>query len=282
MAVVVDTLLGLLFVAVIAVSVRVVATYTALPYTVLLVVAGLVISLFDLSARVGFTLDPLFTHDVLLYGFLPAIVFQGAAEIEFAEFRRNLPVFGTMVVVGLPTAVALVGWFASDLLGLPLLVALLFGSMVYPVGPVAVLSLFDQMGAPERLSILTEGESLLDDGIAIVVFSTIYDLVEGVDPSALTGGTVLTLGRLGGLLVEFVRFAVGGLAVGFAFGYVVYRVQHRTDDRLNNVALSLTPDVPFYSQPQTMVFGVVVGSMVVQGLLMPKVLRYTGVTRPEQ
>lgn len=231
--------LGLLFAVAIAVGARFVSSGTTLPFTVLLVAAGFVVSVFDPARRLDLAFGPLFSHDVILYLFLPAIVFQGAAEIDFPAFRRNLPVFGTMVLVGLPTAVVVLGWLGSGVFGLPLLVALLFAAMVYPIDPVAVLQLYDEMGAPERLSVLTEGESLLDDGIAIVVFTTLFDLVRTADPAELSGVAFLSVDRLGSILVDFVVVGAGGLAVGFVVGYAVYRLQHGTDDRLNVFLLTI-------------------------------------------
>src|SRR5699024_3357946 len=132
--------LGVLICFGIAIAVRLVMNRITLPYTVVLVAIGFLFTLADPQTYVGldFTLDPLFTHDVILFVFLPAIVFQGAAETNYTAIRRDLPVFGTIVLVGLPIAVLLVGWIGSIVFGFPLLIALLFGAMAYPVDPVAV------------------------------------------------------------------------------------------------------------------------------------------------
>jgi CPA1 family monovalent cation:H+ antiporter len=214
----------------------------ALPYTVLLIAVGFAFTLVDPRTYIGleFTLDPLFTHDVILFVFLPAIVFQGAAETNYTAFRRNLPIFGTIVLVGLPIAVLLVGWLGSFVFGVPLLIALLFGAMAYPVDPVAVLSLFERAGAPERLTVLTEGESLLDDGLAIVVFATVLELVRQATPSELAGTALLSIDRIGGLAIEVLVVSAGGVLVGLLNGYVVYRFQRVTDDRLTLFLLTLT------------------------------------------
>ena len=233
--------LGVLICFGIAIAVRLVMNRITLPYTVVLVAIGFLFTLADPQTYVGldFTLDPLFTHDVILFVFLPAIVFQGAAETNYTAFRRDLPVFGTIVLVGLPIAVLLVGWIGSIVFGFPLLIALLFGAMAYPVDPVAVLSLFERAGAPERLAVLTEGESLLDDGLAIVVFTTVLELVRQASPSELAGTALLSLGRLGGLAVEVLVVSAGGVLVGLLNGYLVYRFQRVTDDRLTLFLLTL-------------------------------------------
>ena len=234
--------LGVLICFGIAIAVRLMMNRITLPYTVVLVAIGFLFTLADPQTYVGldFTLDPLFTHDVILFVFLPAIVFQGAAETNYTAFRRDLPVFGTIVLVGLPIAVLLVGWLGSIVFGFPLLIALLFGAMAYPVDPVAVLSLFERAGAPERLAVLTEGESLLDDGLAIVVFGSILELVRQANPAELAGTALLSIGRFGGLAVEVLVVSVGGVLVGLLNGYLVYRFQRVTDDRLTLFLLTLT------------------------------------------
>lgn len=234
--------LGVLISFGIAIAVRLVTNRITLPYTVVLVAIGFLFTLADPQTYVGldFTLDPLFTHDVILFVFLPAIVFQGAAETNYTAFRRDLPVFGTIVLVGLPIAILLVGWLGSIVFGFPLLIALLFGAMAYPVDPVAVLSLFERAGAPERLAVLTEGESLLDDGLAIVVFGTILELVQQANPAELAGTALLSIGRFRGLAVEVLVVSAGGVLVGLLNGYLVYRFQRVIDDRLTLFLLTLT------------------------------------------
>ena len=223
---------------VIAIAVRLLSTRTDLPYTVLLVTVGFALTVFPLHSYLEFTLDPLFTHDVILFVFLPGIVFQGAAEIDHDRFLDNLPIIGVIVLVGLPLAVASIGVLGARLFGLPLLVALLFGAMAYPIDPVAVLSLFEEAGAPERLEVLVEGESLLDDGLAIVVFSAVLELVRGADPAELRGVTLFSLDGASALVIDFLVVSVGGALVGFAVGYATYRVQRATEDRATLFMLS--------------------------------------------
>lgn len=230
--------LGLLVASGIAIGVRVLSTRTSLPYTVLLVAGGFVLTLFPLRAYLDFSLDPLFTHDVILFGFLPAIVFHGAAEIDHTRFRQNLPIFGLIVLVGLPLAVLVIGWVGSRVFGLPLLIMLLFGAMAYPIDPVAVLSLFEDVGAPERLAVLVEGESLLDDGLAIVLFSTLLGYVQPADATPVAGASLLSLGRIGAIVADFLVVAFGGILAGFVIGYAAYRAQRLTKDEMNLFMIS--------------------------------------------
>ncbi|WP_256478319.1 cation:proton antiporter domain-containing protein [Halorussus limi] len=177
--------LGVLVSFIIAIGVRFLADRVTFPYTVLLVTVGFTLTIFPLQTYLGFSLTPLFTHDVILFVFLPAILFYGAAEIDHDLFRRNLPIIAITVLVGLPVAILAIGWVGAKLFGIPLLIMLLFGAMAYPIDPVAVLSLFEESGAPSRLAVLVEGESLLDDGLAIVLFSAVLALVRDADPRIL-------------------------------------------------------------------------------------------------
>lgn len=125
MAEIATGLLNLL--AVFAVGVRIFTEIVVtIPYTVLLVFVGLGISL------LGVTLPITLSHDLILFIFLPAILFQGAEEIDFQAYRTNLPISLPMVLIGLPVAVGLLGWSGTFVLGLPLLVSLLFAAMIYP------------------------------------------------------------------------------------------------------------------------------------------------------
>ncbi|MFB6131176.1 MAG: cation:proton antiporter [Salinigranum sp.] len=229
--------LSALVVFTVAVGVRFVAERTTAPYTVLLVLYGFGISTVTLITPISLPFGALLTHDTVLYLFLPAILFQGAAEIDFEAFLRNVPISASLVLVGLPIAVGLIGVIGARAFAVPLAVALLFGSMVYPVDPVAVISLYDEMGAPERLAVITEGESLIDDGLAIVVFGSLLSLVRQVGPTAET--PIFTPGRLESLLSDFLVVTVGGVAVGLVVGYVTYRLQQFTDDSMTKFLLTV-------------------------------------------
>jgi len=99
---------------------------------------------------------------------LPPLLFEGAATTDLESLRENLLTVLVLAVPGLIVSVVLLGAISQYVLGLPLLLALLFGAMVLPTDPVSVLALFEEVGAPERLSTLVEGESLVNDGESTV------------------------------------------------------------------------------------------------------------------
>lgn len=189
------------------------------PYTVALVVVGLVITTqqpFELSL----------TPELVLALLVPPLVFEAAFHINLSELQRNLPGILLLAVPGVILATLIVGGLVSLLtpLGLPL--ALLFGALISATDPVSVVALFRALGAPRRLALLMEGESLMNDGTAIVVFNLVLTI-------ALTGQFDLVQG-----LADFLRVVVGGTAVGFLLGWLIARLIARVDDYLIETTLT--------------------------------------------
>jgi hypothetical protein len=180
-----------------------VAKFARVPYTIALLIAGFVASL------AGFETGIRLTHDVIIFVLLPPLLFEGAATTDLEAFRRDFPVVALLAVVGLAVAVIAVGAATAAVLGFPLLIALLFAVMAMPTDPVSVLALFEEIGAPERLSVLVEGESLLNDGVAVVLFTTLLALVsEGATVEELTEPVELAT-----VLAEVLVSSLGGAAV---------------------------------------------------------------------
>ena len=190
------------------------------PYAVALVLAGLLVEethLLDLPQ-----LDP----RVLLFVLLPPLLFDAAFRLDERELQSVaravlfLAVPGTLVTA-LVVAVVLV--FA---LNLSFAVALLFGSIVAATDPVAVVGVFRNVGAPTRLAVIAEGESLINDGVAITLYTVTIGLV--------TAGTA----DVAGALALFAREVVGGVAVGAILGLVFSRLTAIVDDHLIEMTLS--------------------------------------------
>jgi CPA1 family monovalent cation:H+ antiporter len=98
-----------------------------------------------------------------------------------------------------------------------------------------VLALFEELGAPEQLSVLVEGESLINDGVGVVIFSTLYALVvSGAEPSVLTSPTEVSL-----IAGDLVVVALGGAVVGLVAGYAVYSVMINLDEQMTEIVLTL-------------------------------------------
>jgi monovalent cation:H+ antiporter, CPA1 family len=177
-----------------------------IPLTVVLAVAGILIVEAGAPLAVAGLLAGDGFRDLLVNLFLPILIFEAALELSIREFMRNLVAITALATVALLIAATLVGFGLNLWLGMPLVVALLFGALISATDPVAVIAIFRDVGVPKRLLTLVEGESLLNDGVAIVLYNILL--------AGALGG-VLTLGNG---MVEFVRVAAGGLVVGGVIG----------------------------------------------------------------
>ena len=190
-----------------------------IPYTVALVVVGLVLT----------TQQPLnleLTPNLILALLVPPLVFEAAFHLNINELRRNLPQIALLAIPGVILVTLIVGGLVTWLTPLSLPLGLIFGALIAATDPVSVVALFRSLGAPRRLAVLVEGESLFNDGTAIVIFNLMLAV-------ALTGKFDLVEG-----LAAFIRVAVGGTVVGFLLGWLFSRLIARVDDYLIETALT--------------------------------------------
>ncbi len=193
--------------------VAVVTKYVHLPYTVALVIAGLVI------AATGVPFAVPLTEDLILTVFLPALLFEAAYNLPWARLRAELRTINTLAIPGVFVSTAIVAGVVH-LAGLPLPAAVLFGALISATDPVSVIATFRQLGTDRRLSIIVEGESLFNDGTALVIFRLVLGVV--------VGGAVSVVGTAAAFVVSI----VGGIALGLAVGYLVAQLTKRIDDYL--------------------------------------------------
>jgi Na+:H+ antiporter len=205
----------LLIVSLVAIFVR----RLRIPYTVALVIVGLLLTIQQ-------PLHISITPELILALFIPPLVFEAAFHLSLTELQRDLPNILLLAVPGVILTTLIVGGIVAWGTMLPLSIALVFGALIAATDPVAVVALFRTLGIPKRLSVLVEGESLLNDGTAIVV----YNLVLVV---ALTGHFDPLKG-----VTDFVRVAAGGTIIGLALGWVTSRVIAHVDDYLIETTLT--------------------------------------------
>jgi len=212
----VHMIVGMLFFATL---VGILARKMRFPYTVGLVLMGLV---FGLLLRNQASIPPALILELMV----PPLVFEAAFHTGLRELRRDLAPILALAIPGVILTMLLVGVVVSWGGGFSLPVALVFGALISTTDPISVVALFRSLGAPKRLQTLMEGESLLNDGTAIVAFGLMLVIVES--------------GRfsLGVSLVQFVRVAVGGLAVGLLFAALISQIIKRIGDHL--IATTLT------------------------------------------
>jgi CPA1 family monovalent cation:H+ antiporter len=190
-----------------------------IPYTVALVVVGLLITL---QSPLQIELTP----ELILALFVPPLVFEAAFHLNFRDLQRSLPAILLLAVPGVIITTLIVGGILKFGTQLTFPIALVFGALIAATDPVAVVALFRTLGVPKRLAVLIEGESLFNDGTAIVLFNLMLVV-------AITGHFT-PLESLG----NFLRVSIGGLAVGLVLGWLVSLLIARVDDFLIETTLT--------------------------------------------
>ncbi len=211
--------LGSLFAAfaflVIASLIAFVSKRVGLPYTALLAFVGALLAPVTIFVpALDFMRDLALTPELLFYVFLPTLIFESAYNINIRRFLDDIWSISLLSVISLLISSFLIAGGMFFLLGwigfpIPFMVALIFGSLISATDPVAVLALFKEYGAPRRLSLIFEGESLFNDGTAVAFFL----IVLGIALNGYHGFTTLGEGLLG-----FLVMVGGGIVIGLLFG----------------------------------------------------------------
>jgi len=220
----------LLLIALLAIGVLVRGLFNKLPipYTVMLVILGMLLG--NLS-RVWEPLESIsyfhLSPELVFFIFLPVLIFESGLSLHARQLAKDIAPVLMLAIPALLVSTTIVGVGVWMLLPLDLTTALLFGALISATDPVAVVSLFKELGTPTRLTTLVEGESLMNDATAIVLFSILLGL-------AMHGGFVVT--DVGSAIVEFVRVFLGGTLLGLGFGlllsYLVIRLHLETSSVL--------------------------------------------------
>jgi monovalent cation:H+ antiporter, CPA1 family len=221
--------------------------FLGLPDTVGLLAMGLAASLVLLLVEISFPETPLYQEiadfvrqvdfrKAVLDGVLAFLLFAGALHVNIGALRDRAWVVGGMATVGVLLSTALVGfgfYYISALLSapVPLSWALVFGALISPTDPVAVLSTLKAVRVPQSLEMDMTGESLFNDGVGVVIFTIALAVAAG---SGGEGGT-----GPGHIAELFVVEALGGAALGLAAGFIAYRAMKKIDNYSVEVLISL-------------------------------------------
>ncbi len=199
-----------------------------IPFTFMLFAAGMVISTLPIHSFDAIRLTP----EAVLFVFLPILLFESAYNFELENFRKVLAPGFWLATAGLLISAAIVAAVLSLALHLPFMVAFLYGCVISSTDPIAVLTIFKQLGVPRRLQLLVDGESFLNDATSVITFRIVLTLVGSA--SAAFGAA-----QLGSSFFNFLVVLFGGALTGGLLGFVATRLIKHLED-MAPVELTIT------------------------------------------
>ncbi len=216
--------------------------YIGLPVTIGVMLIALVMSLMlnllgsfglGLKQQAELLLGSVDFSKTLLHGMLSFLLFAGALHIDINDLTELKWSIGSLATVGTLVSTFLVGMLTWLVLGgfgieLSYIYCLLFGALISPTDPIAVLGILKTAGAPKSLEMRITGESLFNDGVGIVIFLVILEMA--------TGSHAISAGHIGLL---FLQEAIGGALFGLALGYLAYRMLKSVDNYQVEILITL-------------------------------------------
>ncbi|SVA60080.1 uncharacterized protein METZ01_LOCUS112934, partial [marine metagenome] len=216
-----------------------------LPHTIGLVVVALSASLVVLAIDAVFPalefrsvvremLSRINFYDVLMKGMLSFLLFAGALHVDLDDlYKVKAPIsllatIGTLMSTVLVGGMMFLGWRALEI-NVPFLYCLIFGALISPTDPIAVLSILKSVAVPKNLETKITGESLFNDGVGVVVFTILVGFALGQAEI-----TALNVAKL------FIMEALGGVLLGLLIGYVAYRTMKTIDEYNLEVLITLS------------------------------------------
>lgn len=206
-------------------------------------------------------LDSIDFNATVLHGMLSFLLFAGALHVNLRDLAEQKWVIGVLATGSVLGATVLVGGSAYLLflllgLDIPLIYCLLFGALIAPTDPIAVLGILKSAGAPKSLETKITGESLFNDGVAVVVFLVLAEIAIGAEPISA-----------GGVLGLFLQEAVGGLLFGLVTGGLAYLMLRRVDNYQVEVLVTLALASGGYAAAEHFGFSAPI-TVVVAGLII--------------
>ena len=245
------------------------AAFIKLPHTIGLLVIALVVSLLligleavapslGLADSLRGAISQVDFNETVMKGMLGFLLFAGALHVDFSRLANAKWAIGLMASIGVLISTFIIGtgmWLAAKLFGvhLPFIWALVFGSLISPTDPVAVLSILKTVKMPKDLEAKIAGESLFNDGVGVVVFTIIVAIAVGTTGAgahagdivmiAAAGGEVASHGRGGFDVAEIAKLffyeAGGGAILGGLTGWMAYRMMAFIDEHAIEILITL-------------------------------------------
>lgn len=237
--------------------------YIKLPHTIGLLVMALVASFLLLLSEALFpalsmtdtlqsALGQIDFNETLMKGMLGFLLFAGALHVDFNKLRNAKWAIGSMATIGVLLSTFIVGtgfYYLAQLFGvsLPFAWALVFGSLISPTDPVAVLSILKTVKMPKSLETKIAGESLFNDGVGVVVFTILLAIAIGTTGSGDAAHAVAETAHHAGhssisfldIVELFIVDAIGGAVLGLIAGWVGYKMMSKIDEHAIEVLISL-------------------------------------------
>ncbi|WP_019508130.1 sodium:proton antiporter [Pleurocapsa sp. PCC 7319] len=200
---------------------RIFSWFRQIPYTLLLVIVGLGLAFVDIRLV---NLSP----ELILEIFLPPLLFEAAWNIRWRSLKDSLLPVSLFAIIGVVISVVGIAFPLSHFTDLSLATALLVGASLSATDPVSVVALFRELGASKRLTIVMEGESLFNDGVAVVAFLLLVDIAIGGGDFAISS-----------IVIRFLTFVGIGLGIGSIIGFGISYLTQRFDLPLVEQSLTL-------------------------------------------
>lgn len=247
--------------------------YVGLPSAIGVMGIALGISLLNMAAdSLGFhalhTLEQSLVESIdfselLMQGMLSLLLFAGALHVDLSQLRIYRWQVASLAAIGTTLSTLFIGfglWALLSLtdLGMPLVYCLVFGALISPTDPIAVMGILKSAGAPGSVELVISGESLFNDGVSVVLFSLILAMIASGEGPSVAGAAQLLLKEAG-----------GGALLGAVVGYVIYRMLKSIDSYQEEVLITLAAVLGAYALAThlhvsgpiaTVVMGLIIGN----------------------
>jgi CPA1 family monovalent cation:H+ antiporter len=227
----------LILLLIVTLIVALLARLMRVPYTLLLVIIGFIVGIVGLLSFLPHEhLDP----NLVLYIFIPALLFEGAWNADLDRLEAEwLPII-LLVIPGMVLSLLVVAVALHVGIHLSWLLALLVGAIVAPTDPIAVIALFQQLGVPDRLRILVEGESIFNDGTGGAAYELVLAvLLPTLGLAEVSGEPSFQNAPALGIMAEVLWLIFGGFLLGLGVGWLVSHLLRRIDDRLVVITITI-------------------------------------------